>query len=189
MPTTDIAVRAHVVALKAYGISSKEIQDRTGINPRTQRGIYARAIKRGFDPSQPVLTKYVLDEPRAGRPRKISAQKRQEILDAVGRDRYGREKTCQMIADEMGLSGMTVWRVLRRAGLKKTKPTRKPGLTKKMKEARLAWCLAHEHWTLEDWKRVIWSDETSVVLNHRRGSYRVWRKSEERFLRSCIRER
>ena len=34
MPTTDIAVRAHVVALKAYRVKAAEIQTRTGINPR-----------------------------------------------------------------------------------------------------------------------------------------------------------
>jgi transposase len=58
-----------------------------------------------------------------------------------------------------------------------------------MKEERLKWCLAYKDWTLEDWKRVIWSDETSVVLLHRRGGYRIWRKLDERFLKSCIRER
>lgn len=36
---------------------------------------------------------------------------------------------------------------------------------------------------------VIWSDETSVVLLHRRGGYRIWRKADEAFVRSCIRER
>jgi hypothetical protein len=42
---------------------------------------------------------------------------------------------------------------------------------------------------LEDWKNVIWTDETSVVINHRRGGYRVWRKADERVVKSCIRER
>jgi hypothetical protein len=27
--------------------------------------------------------------------------------------------------------------------------------------------------TFENWMNVIWSDETSVVLNHRRGGYRI----------------
>ena len=76
----------------------------------------------------------------------------------------------------------------KKAGFKKTKPTRKPGLTKKMKEDRLQWCLAHQDWTLEDQKRVIWSDETAVVL-HRRGGYRIWRTKDERFIRIAIRER
>jgi hypothetical protein len=58
-----------------------------------------------------------------------------------------------------------------------------------MKKERLEWCQAHVHWTLEDWKNVIWSDETSIILLHRRGSYRIWRSKDEAFLRSVIRER
>jgi hypothetical protein len=58
-----------------------------------------------------------------------------------------------------------------------------------MRAERLKWCIEHQHWTLEDWKNVIWSDETSVVLLHRRGGYRVWRQPSEAFLRSTIRER
>jgi transposase len=51
-----------------------------------------------------------------------------------------------------------------------------------MREARLNFCLAHQHWDLEDWKNVIWTDETSVVLGTRRGMRtRVWRKSYKAF--------
>ena len=65
----------------------------------------------------------------------------------------------------------------------------KPVLTKKMRQERLDWCIAHKDWTLKDWKNVIWSDETSVVLLHCKEGYRVWRRPHERFLRSCICER
>lgn len=57
-----------------------------------------------------------------------------------------------------------------------------------MRKERLDWCLARQHWTLEDWKNVIWSDETSILI-HRRGGYRVWRMPAEKFLRSVIQER
>lgn len=99
--------------------------------------------------------------------------------------------TCACISAALGntISPMTVWRILRAAGMKKTKPTRKPGLTEKMRRDRFEFCLRYEHWTLEDWKRVIWSDETSVILNHRRGGYRVWRTPQEKFVKSVIRER
>jgi hypothetical protein len=60
---------------------------------------------------------------------------------------------------------------------------------KRMRKERLDWCLAYQHWTLEDWKNVIWSDETSVILLYRRGAYCVWRTKEEAFVRSVIRER
>ena len=58
-----------------------------------------------------------------------------------------------------------------------------------MKAERLAWCLAYEHWTVKDWKNMIFSNKISVVLCHRRGGYRVWRKADEAFVKSCIRER
>ena len=89
----------------------------------------------------------------------------------------------------MNISAITVQRILRKAGLKKTKPTRKLGLTKRMKKERLNWCLTYYHQTLKDWKRVIQTNETSVVLYTRCGGYRIWRTSEERFYKSIIRER
>lgn len=73
--------------------------------------------------------------------------------------------------------------------MRKTKPTRKPGLTPKMREARLKFAMEHKDWTEEDWKKVIWSDETSVVIGQRRGGYRVWRTPEEAFTSSCVRNR
>ncbi|KAK1914276.1 hypothetical protein P3342_007522 [Pyrenophora teres f. teres] len=137
-----------------------------------------------------LLPEHLEDASRTSRPRKQDAI-REVAIEKVRRDRYGREKTCADIAGDLSLynvSSTTVWRVLKAAGYHKTKPTRKPGLTKKMRQERLNWCLAHKDWTLEDWKNVIWSDETSVLLNHRRGGYRVWRKRGG-FVKSVIRER
>ncbi|KAM5345573.1 hypothetical protein ACJ41O_005222 [Fusarium nematophilum] len=198
-PNTDIATRALVVSLKApcSGKTTAEVVAITGLSKRTVNDIYARAIARGFDPNQiPLIIRnsYLEDAHRSGRPKKQTEEAKEAILTKVRRDRYGREKSCADIAGELSLEGLnlsatTVRRVLKAAGFRKTKPTRKPGLTKKMRKERLDWCIAHEDWTLEDWKNVIWSDETSVILLHRRGSYRVWRRAEERFLRSCIRER
>ena len=115
-------------------------------------------------------------------------------MNKVRRDRYGREKTTADLAGELSregfeISATSIQRILRKAGFHKVKPTRKPGLTQKMKKERLEWCRQHQHWSLEDWKNVIWSDETSIVLLHRRGSYRIWRTAEEGVTKSCIRER
>ena len=51
----------------------------------------------------------------------------------------------------------------------------KPNLTPVMKEARLAFAIKYKDWTIEDWKRVIWTDETSVILRQRKGSHRIWK--------------
>jgi len=200
-PNTDIATRALVVTLKCPapigGKKTTEVAAITGLSIRRVNEIYARAIARGFDPNQlPVVIRdeYLQDAPRSGRPSKQTDETKNEIMQKVRLDRYGREKTCADLAGDLSLLGIdisatTVWRILRSAGFRKTKPTRKPGLTEQMKKERLQWCLDHEHWTLEDWKKVIWTDETSVILLHRRGGYRIWRKADEKFVRSCIRER
>ncbi|KAF1981718.1 hypothetical protein K402DRAFT_312670, partial [Aulographum hederae CBS 113979] len=147
-PNTDIATRALVVALKSpiVGKSTAEVIEKTGLSKSTINTIYARAIERGFDPNiLPLVIKneYLIDAPRSGRP---SKQKDPEIQDAITTkvrlDRYGREKSCADIAGELSQQGInisaaTVYRCLKAIGFKKTKPTRKPGLTKKMKEDRL----------------------------------------------------
>ncbi|EKJ68815.1 hypothetical protein FPSE_11007 [Fusarium pseudograminearum CS3096] len=200
MPSpSDIATRAFIVTLKApcSGKSSAEVATLSGQSIRQVDRIYARAIKRGFDPhSLPVVLKneHLEDAPRSGRPLKATEEAKKLAISKVQTDRFGREKTCADIAGDLSAIGLevsasTVYRMLVSEGFRKTKPTRKPGLTQRMREERLAWCLARQDWTLEDWKSVIWSDETSVILLHRRGSYRVWRRPDERFLRSCIRER
>lgn len=82
---------------------------------------------------------------------------------------------------QLDLSARTIQQFLKRVGYRKVKPTVKPGLTAVMKTARLDFAKRYQHWTLENWKAVIWSDETSVVLGHRRGGHRVWRTSEEAY--------
>ncbi|KAH7471808.1 hypothetical protein FOMA001_g12984 [Fusarium oxysporum f. sp. matthiolae] len=199
MPT-DIATRALVVTLKAPAGAAKttaEIEEITGIPYRTINAIYARAIRQGFEPNERPLRlqdAWLQNAPRSGRPTKQTKETKELIFAKVSIDRYGREKSAADLAGELSLVGIdiskaTVTSILKAAGYRKTKPTRKPGLTTKMKKERLEWCLAHQNWTLEDWKSVIWSDETSVILLHRRGGYRIWRKPEERVTRSCIRER
>ena len=55
-----------------------------------------------------------------------------------------------------------------------------------MKQKRLDFCLKYRNF---DWRDVIWTDETSVVLGHRRGRVRVWRRPDERDNIHCIRRR
>jgi hypothetical protein len=54
-------------------------------------------------------------------------------------------------------SSQTVRNVLKAVTKKK-----KPLLSIQHRQRRLAFALAHQHWTVEDWKCVIWSDETKI---------------------------
>ncbi len=168
-PNTTLATRALVVTLKSPvgGKTSAEVAEITGLSIRQVNRIYARVIERGFDPNHrpfELQDEWLQDAPRSGRPSKQTEETSQEIIKRVRLDRYGREKTSADLAGDLSslginISATTVWRILRRAGFRKTKPTRKPGLTKQMKKDRLEWCLARQDWSLEDWKNIIWSDE------------------------------
>jgi len=196
----DISTRAAVVLLKSPvgGKTTAQVESITGLKRSTINTIYARAIERGFDPNLVPLAikdEYLQDAPRSGRPTKQTTAVKESLVQKVCRDRYGREKTAADLAGELSqelnfdISSTTVWRCLKKLGYRKTKPTMKPGLTRRMKDERLKWCNDHKDWTLEDWKRVVWSDETSVMLGHRRGGYRVWRKVDQAYDKSCVRPR
>jgi len=54
-----------------------------------------------------------------------------------------------------------------------------------MKE-RLKWCLLYKDWTLEDWRKVVWTDETAVVGGSVCGKRRIWRRADEAYDNTCV---
>ena len=48
------------------------------------------------------------------------------------------------------------------AGLRARIPRKKPFLNAVQCEKRLKWAKEHASWAAEQWKRVLWSDETSI---------------------------
>jgi hypothetical protein len=53
------------------------------------------------------------------------------------------------------LSVQTVHCNLKTAGLKAVAKKKKPFLSKRHMKARMDFALAHQHWTVEDWKKVV----------------------------------
>jgi transposase len=150
----------------AEGYSGRDILAKTGVTRSSQTYIKQKAYKRGFDPTQNprILDEYVTDGAHTGRPKEVLGDVEDKMLENVCKDRAGREKSAEYLAYESNISYATALRVLRKHQLSNVKPTRKPSLNAQQRAARLAFALEHQDWTLEDWKRVIWSDETSVVL-------------------------
>lgn len=56
--------------------------------------------------------------------------------------------------------------------------SRKPFISEKNRKARLRWCKERKDWSLDQWKEVIWSDESPFVLRFNRRT-RVWRTQDE----------
>lgn len=82
------------------------------------------------------------------------------------------------------ISSRTVRRRLREAELSNRRPAKKPLLTREHRVQRLNFARVHQNWTINDWKQVLFSDETRVSLKAPDGRERVWRRRGERFA-SC----
>lgn len=85
----------------------------------------------------------------------------------------------------VSVSRTTTYRRLREIGFKSRVPATKPMLTSKQKKKRLTWAKAHEHWTTEDWSKVVFSDESRFCISFGDQGPRVWRKTGEAYLGSC----
>jgi transposase len=186
-----IELRIQILGLISWGVEAKDIATKLEVPIRSIRKMIQRAKDRGFNPGscERIRMEYAEDAKRSGRPKEITPEKEKAIIESVSKDRNGREKSSEILAYEAGISHSSVLRILKRNGFVIAKPSWKPGLTEAAKAKRLKFCLDHQHWTLDDWKNVIWTDETAVVLGHRRGSLRVWRTVEDRYNITCVRRR
>lgn len=76
-------------------------------------------------------------------------------------------------------SAETVRRSLKEANLKAKKKVNKPQLTPRHRKARLDWAIAHKDWTEDDWKRVLWTDETKINRLNSGGLEHCWVRPSE----------
>jgi transposase len=79
-------------------------------------------------------------------------------------------------ADLAIVSSCTVRRVLHRSGLKAQIRRKKPLLTPRHRRLRLDFAKKYKSWNMDDWKRVIWSDETKMNLFGFDGRQYCWKK-------------
>jgi hypothetical protein len=77
------------------------------------------------------------------------------------------------------LSDQTVRNGLRKSGLKAAVKADGPFISKRHRKARYEWAIAHHHWTMDDWRRVVWSDETKINRFGSDGRKWVWKRAGE----------
>ena len=62
----------------------------------------------------------------------------------------------------MKVDESTIRNVLKDTGLEAMKKEKRPRLSAKNIKKRLEFAKYYKDWTVEDWKHVIWSDETKI---------------------------
>jgi len=62
----------------------------------------------------------------------------------------------------------------------------KPFINDKQQAKRLRWAKDHIRWTMTDWERIIWTDESSVEIGKESRECTVWRRPGERYNKECL---
>ena len=102
--------------------------------------------------------------PRPGRPRKTSnITNRWLVRNAESDTRVPFQELRNIL--NINISKRTLQRRLHEAGIRKWRAVKRALLTQNDAKKRRKWAREHRHWTADDWRRVIWSDESRVKRN------------------------
>lgn len=180
METTPIEA-AQIVALLQEGLSQRVVARRLHISQSCVSKVYKRFRETGG----------LIPRPRSGRRRCTSERDDRFIVSTSLRNRHLTGVDVQQeLRDVRGVaaSEWTVRRRLKQANLTPKRPATGPKLTAAHRQARLQFARTHLDWEVEQWRQVLFSDESRMCLHgsDRRG--RVYRRPGERFAQCCFAE-
>jgi len=90
-----------------------------------------------------------------------------------------KEKTNAELAEHYGISITYLKKILNLAGLRSRRRRTKPFINDVNRTKRLHFTMQHAEWTVEDWKRVTWTDETHIYYKMKKQDARVRRMDGE----------
>jgi transposase len=128
-----------------------------------------------------IRSEYCPDLPKSsgGRPRKLTAADlnyARRMIRMRKADNAAQVTKALRNVINQPISSQTVRRNLREIGLRAVVKRKRPLLTQRHRRERLQWAERCRDLTLEDWKRVLWSDETKI--NRLGSDGRLWTYKE-----------
>jgi transposase len=166
-PFTSPSTRARIISLKDQGLTDRAVAEKLGkIHFTTVNKVY-RDYRAGRDIFAP--------KPRSGRPRVLGTRSAQYGALVLSR---GLVQSASDLQREFfpDVSVDTVRRRLKELGWRAYRRRRVPHLTTKRQRRRLVWGHEHRAWSVEQWKRVGFSDEKKFVVYGRTKTLLFWKK-------------
>ncbi|KAI2643086.1 Transposable element Tc1 transposase [Labeo rohita] len=156
--TADLTAvqKAIIDTLKQEGKTQKEISERIGCS----QSAVSRHLRRGD----------------------------RTLRKIVEKDRFQTSGDLRKQWTESGVetSRATVYRRVQEMGYRCRIPQVKPLLNQKQRQKRLTWATEKQHWTVAQWSKVLFSDESKFCMSFGNQGARVWRKTGEREMPKCL---
>ncbi len=160
-------LRLRIQTLRQAGHSIRSIAKLVGKDPRNI-STHLRTFA-GRD----ILAK----APGKRRPRKLSQRDVSVIKRLLLSGEFDNVASIARQLPQLGLPQVgesTIREALHREGFRAKIKAKKPYLSARHRHARLQYARAHRDWTVQDWKKVIFSDETKVSSTNDAGRTWVW---------------
>jgi transposase len=177
---TSPELRHAIYNMALNGFSTTVIADLYNMSTRTVRHIIAVRRDRGHSK----------DAPRSGQPKKLDERSTchlKQVLDRDRRQTLGDLTKFINTAIPASVSEKTVVRAIG-DGLQMFSriARKKPFLKKAHRVNRLEWARMAKEWGVEEWRRIIWTDEASAELGKNTRVCRVWRRTNEAYDERCL---
>ena len=172
--------RGQIVGARQAGASISETARLVGVSNSTVCRIMVKYLEEG---------KTAADKSACGRKKKLNSRERRYLKCTVTGDR--RVSAVKVTATinatlKKPISTPTIRRELHTQNLYARAAIAKPLITKVNASNRLAWCNEHKSWSADNWRNVVWSDESSYTLFPTTGRVYVWRTPEESYKPECL---
>lgn len=155
MKSTSVDQVNAVVLLLSEGLSIRKVAAQVSISAATVGRIAQKRMQdqAGWTPG------------RAGRPARLTVTDKRKIVRDItsGKCDNAVQATASLASDAgVVVNVRTVRRALRESGLRAAPKVKKPLLSQRHHKARLEFAIRHKDWTVDDWRKVVWSDETKI---------------------------
>jgi len=164
--------RARIYALVQEGYPSRYIEKKENVSQSSVVRI-ARKVR---------TTGSVKDLPKSGRQRIFTGRDERNIINMLTTGECSNAVEIQKnlkTNKRINVSSSTVKRTLRRNGFSSRIKRKKPYLKKKHRGLRLKFAKKYKDWGFDEWKRVIWSDESKFMIFGSDGREYCWKRPEE----------
>jgi len=162
----------NIISLLDKGLSLRQIAIQLGVSHST---VTRERLKARSN----------IQKRHSGRLSKLTIADKRKIVRTIT---SGNANNAAQLAQELkksttiNVSAYTIRRTLKGAGLRAITKKKKPRLSPRHIRQRLDFAIHHQYWTLEDWKHIIWSDETKINRLESNGRKWAWKKRGDNIL-------